>query len=108
MTTISRSLCHWRGTTSLYAIALTFFTSAVALAQPHTFDLEWGSQGSGDGEFMGPFGVAVDASSNVYVADLFNHRVQKFDSSGSFLTKCEKVIVKEISRPIAPREKSYC
>ena len=34
-----------------------------------------------------PRGVAVDGSGNVYVADTDNHRVQKFDSDGNFLTK---------------------
>ena len=31
--------------------------------------------------------AAVDAAGNVYVADVGNHRVQKFDGSGAFLTK---------------------
>lgn len=50
------------------------------------FKLKWGSRGSGDGEFSLPFGVAVDSSGNVYVADESNDRVQKFTSSGIFLT----------------------
>jgi tripartite motif-containing protein 71 len=32
-----------------------------------------------------PTGVATDGAGNVYVADYFNDRVQKFDSSGNFL-----------------------
>ena len=49
------------------------------------FLLQWGKQGSKDGQFEGPRGVAVDAAGNVYVADLGNHRVQKFDAQGEFL-----------------------
>ncbi|MBL8994484.1 MAG: hypothetical protein JNM63_14160 [Spirochaetia bacterium] len=30
--------------------------------------------------------VAVDGSGNVFVADTGNNRIQKFDSSGNFLT----------------------
>ena len=30
--------------------------------------------------------MATDGSGNVYVADTGNHRIQKFDASGSFLT----------------------
>lgn len=31
-------------------------------------------------------GLAVDRSGNVYVADFYNHRIQKFDPAGNFLT----------------------
>jgi len=44
----------------------------------------------GDGQFWGPQGVAPDASENVYVADTFNDRIQKFDSSGNFVSKFGK------------------
>jgi DNA-binding beta-propeller fold protein YncE len=45
-----------------------------------------GISGSGDGQFTGPTGVVGDATGNVYVADWGNHRIQKFSSSGTFLT----------------------
>jgi tripartite motif-containing protein 71 len=44
-----------------------------------------GTTGSGDGQFANPYGVTVDASGNVFVADTVNHRIQKFDSNGTFL-----------------------
>ncbi|MGH9909754.1 MAG: Ig-like domain-containing protein, partial [Nitrososphaerales archaeon] len=43
--------------------------------------------GLGDGQFNSPSGVIVDSSGNVYVSDTLNHRIQKFDSSGNFITK---------------------
>ena len=46
---------------------------------------EWGSQGTGNGQFNSPTGIAVDAQGNVYVADRNNHRIQKFNSSGVYL-----------------------
>jgi DNA-binding beta-propeller fold protein YncE len=51
------------------------------------FVTEWGSAGSGDGQFNNPRGIAFDAANNVYVADSWNHRVQKFSNTGSFLGK---------------------
>ena len=47
--------------------------------------MQWGSNGTGSGEFRGPESVAVDGSGNVYVSDRTNNVVQKFDSDGSFL-----------------------
>jgi sugar lactone lactonase YvrE len=48
---------------------------------------KWGAYGSEDGQFKYPYGVAVDGSGDVYVADFYNHRIQKFDSAGNFVTK---------------------
>jgi tripartite motif-containing protein 71 len=42
-----------------------------------TFLRKFGSFGSGDGQFNGPFGVAVEGS-KVFVVDRFNNRVQVF------------------------------
>ncbi|MBI2863327.1 MAG: TIGR03663 family protein [Chloroflexi bacterium] len=50
-----------------------------------------GREGTGEGEFMpntgGAWGIAVDAEGFVYVADTWNHRVQKFDSELRFVAK---------------------
>jgi DNA-binding beta-propeller fold protein YncE len=56
------------------------------------FLLTWGSEGSGEGQFgdiLNPRGgrLAVDTQGNVYVIDLKNSRVQKFDSHGNYLTQ---------------------
>ena len=48
---------------------------------------QWGSMGSGNGQFNAPFGIAIDAAGNVYVADSGNHRIQKFTSNGAYLTQ---------------------
>ncbi|MCL5022136.1 MAG: fibronectin type III domain-containing protein [Nitrospirae bacterium] len=37
--------------------------------------------------FNSPMGIAVDTSGNVYVADTYNHRIQKSDGNGNLLTK---------------------
>ncbi|MGB2862560.1 MAG: NHL repeat-containing protein [Sedimentisphaerales bacterium] len=52
------------------------------------FIAQWGTDaGSGDGQLQLPAAIAIDAKGNVYVADNGNHRVQKFDSNGNFITK---------------------
>lgn len=51
------------------------------------FGFNSGSSGSKDGQFYKPTGLAIDGSSKyVYVADKDDHRIQKFDSSGRFIT----------------------
>ncbi len=49
--------------------------------------LSLGSRGTGDGQFLEPKAVTVDAAGNIYVADSLNHRIQKFDAAGRFLLK---------------------
>ncbi len=71
----------------LSALFLALATFLHGAESPPTFELKWGTEGSGDGQFSAPGGVAVDSSGNVYVADILNNRIQKFDSRGNFLLK---------------------
>jgi NHL repeat len=48
---------------------------------------ELGPLERGDGQFNSPMQVALDDKNNLYVADTGNHRIQKFDKDGKFLTK---------------------
>ncbi|MEZ5384913.1 MAG: hypothetical protein R3F13_05305 [Prosthecobacter sp.] len=56
-------------------------------AQNGKFIREWGSTGTGDGQFDFPGGVAISKSGEVFVADQTNRRVQVFDREGKFLRK---------------------
>ncbi|RJP73237.1 MAG: hypothetical protein C4532_04800, partial [Candidatus Abyssobacteria bacterium SURF_17] len=52
------------------------------------FVREWGSLGSGAGQFgsdIGPRGIAIDETGNVYIADYGNQRMQKFSKCGAYL-----------------------
>ncbi len=53
----------------------------------------WGSfgdancrPGAGGGTFNQPWGIGLGPDGSVYVADTWNHRVQKFNAQGEFLT----------------------
>ncbi|MBI5118760.1 thrombospondin type 3 repeat-containing protein, partial [Candidatus Poribacteria bacterium] len=61
---------------------------AAAIELIYVFQREWGSLGSGPGQFgsdLGPRGIAVDEAGNVYVADYGNQRIQKFSRCGAYL-----------------------
>ena len=47
--------------------------------------LSFGEEGSSFGKFNQPWGVAVNERNEIAVTDRLNHRVQIFDSDGSFL-----------------------
>lgn len=48
--------------------------------------MKWGSLGTTNGLFNNPTGIAVDTLGNVYVSDSSNDRIEKFNSSGGFIT----------------------
>jgi len=64
----------WDNTVRTFTSGLTYLT-------------QWGSAGSGEGQFNIPRGVAVDAAGNVYVADTDNHRIQEFTNTGNYVAQ---------------------
>lgn len=88
--TIHRLAVVGLATLSLVAGGLTMYaTPGVAfgghLSAPTS---QFGEPGSGNGQFAGPAGVAVDeASGDVYVIDGGNNRVEKFDAEGKYLSQ---------------------
>ena len=70
---------------SIY-IADTGNNRIIHVSMDGTFINEWGSEGSGPGQFNQPWDVAADLEGSIYVTDTWNHRVQKFTSSGEFIT----------------------
>src|SRR5438132_13086400 len=72
---------------------LLFSTEAALATENYIFVRKWGSLGSGDGQlgFVAgdccAQGIALDSAGNIFVADYENDRIQKFTSTGTFLTK---------------------
>jgi len=48
------------------------------------YQSQFGSFGTGDGQFYWPKGIALDSNGNIYVVDTENNRIQKFNSSGIY------------------------
>jgi hypothetical protein len=51
---------------------------------------EWGSAGTGPGQFRLPHSIQVDDKGIIYVADRENGRIQRFDRDGTFLGEWSK------------------
>ena len=48
---------------------------------------EWGTRGSGPGQFELPHAMAFDSQGRLFVADRNNNRIEIFDQNGKFLTE---------------------
>ncbi|MDE1970529.1 MAG: peptidoglycan-binding protein [Patescibacteria group bacterium] len=59
----------------------------VHAASSYTYFSKFGSSGSGSGQFSGPREIAISTSSQVYVADNVNNRIEVFDSAGNYLSQ---------------------
>ena len=77
--TVVASLCALAGGSTVL--------SAPALAREvHTFSSSFGEEGTGNGQFKDPDGVAVnDTTHDVYVVDSGDNRVEEFTSAGAYI-----------------------
>ena len=65
---------------------LLLLAAAPSASASIEFVRQWGTNGSGNGQFNGPLGIATDTSGNVYVADRLNNRVRRIDAGGTITT----------------------
>ena len=74
-------------------IVALFLTPGVGAVGQYTLVKTWGSFGSGDTQFIGPWGLAIDPAGYLYVADkdylseASNTRVEKYTLDGNYVTK---------------------
>jgi tripartite motif-containing protein 71 len=71
----------------LTILFLGLLSASITHAGTYSYVTQWGSEGSSNGQFNAPVGIAVDSTGNVYVADKENNRIQKFDSNGKYITQ---------------------
>jgi hypothetical protein len=67
----------------------------VKLSNTHTFILQWGTTGSGDGQFDHVHSIDVDDAGNVYANSGNQPYIQKFSSTGAFIKKWGKAGTKD-------------
>ena len=65
---------------------LIFFPTFASSEETYVFERMWPTLQQ-PWYFHSPVAVGIDSSGNVYVVDYWNHRIQKFTSDGTFLTK---------------------
>ena len=51
------------------------------------FVISWGNYGTADGEFNTQMDLDVDSNHDIFVAYMNNHRIQKLNKNGNFITK---------------------
>ena len=51
----------------------------------YCFDFQWGSEGTGNGQFIRPHDVAFDSAGFVYINDRGRNDIQKFTHDGQFI-----------------------
>jgi DNA-binding beta-propeller fold protein YncE len=73
---------------SNYAFVVDEVNNRIQVFDPAgTYVTQWGSAGTGNGQFANPFSIAIDSGGNLYVADEVNNRIQVFDPNGVYVAQ---------------------
>ena len=86
----SRKRGQFRSLPFFLVLVAAMLVFAVAASAACVFILQWGTQGSEDGQFLSARGIAVAPSGHVYVTDASGDtrgQIQKFDGNGAFVAR---------------------
>jgi DNA-binding beta-propeller fold protein YncE len=66
-------------------------TRVVKFSKDGKFLLEWGTPGTGPGQFNLVHGIVIDRQNRIYVSDRNNSRIQIFDLNGKYLDEWQNI-----------------
>ena len=72
---------------AIVSVALLAGLLPAVQARASAYVTQWGTPGSGNGEFDGPVGITTDPAGSVFVLDRNHHRIQKFTVTGTYLAQ---------------------
>ena len=67
-------------------------TRVVKFSRDGEYLMEWGTPGSGPGQFQTVHGIVIDEDRRLYVIDRENHRIQIFDENGRYLAEWPDIV----------------
>ncbi|KAI8509300.1 hypothetical protein Bbelb_131480 [Branchiostoma belcheri] len=76
----------------------------IRVGQPWVRKVTFGGEGSGRGEFQGPYGVAVSQDNEVYIADYVNGRIQVFTMDGVYIREFTPTLPGETGEKLRPED----
>jgi len=70
---------------ALASLLLLLIASEAAAQHSYSYLRQWGTAGSGNGQFNLPVAVGFDEAGNLLIADWYNHRIQRFSPTGAYI-----------------------
>ncbi|XP_078658169.1 tripartite motif-containing protein 2-like [Branchiostoma floridae x Branchiostoma belcheri] len=76
----------------------------IRVGQPWVRKVRFGGRGSGRGEFICPYGVAVSQDNEIYIADYVNSRIQVFTMDGVYIREFTTTVPGETGQKSSPHD----
>ncbi len=60
---------------------------SIVITSAYEIAFEFGTKGAGPGQFDEPVSISISDNGNIFIGDFWNDRVQKFNSSGEYISE---------------------